>query len=164
MNSSVLLQMAAIACQILQDTSDVSLYNPYYYPSFYSVPLTLDATATFLLLIAELIVWVALMLFDNGICLMKPVKVTKRRTRSTLAAYIFFGLMAMLQTIAWALDLTRILEKWDRFTPAQPVAQLCLTTAASACLGIAIIVLLIRSIMLRVRFRKARHVKRVRIP
>lgn len=131
-------------------------------PPIYRIGDALQDTTEYLFVMTELIVFAALVLFDNGICLMKPLRVTKRRTGWLYTVYAVFGVLGTMQTISWVIDLNGTITP-EHSNHDTDLAGFYVGMAASAVLGLGIIALLVRSIVLRVRFRKDRHVRRVSI-
>ena len=150
-----MFQIAYIGCQLADRGDDDS--NGW--SALNKITTTMQASASLLLMIAEIVAWVALVLLDNGIGLVKPVEVTKKRIRTTRATYWFAGFWICFQFVIWAVSLATLWPQNENSSAT--IAPFVLDVPSKGLLAIAILAILIRAIVIRVRFRKAQHIKRV---
>lgn len=98
-------------------------------------------------------------MLDNGIGLVKPAEVTRKRRRTTIAVYLIIGLCIIFHIILWAVYLV---FEWTPTIDSLPAIEPYFLDLVARCiLGIATVVTLIRAIVVRVRLRKLQHVRRV---
>lgn len=155
--SAIMLQIAYIACQLADKDDDYT--GPA--TTLSKITTTLQYSADCVIVSAETVAWVALVLLDNGIGLVKPVEVTRKRIRTTRAVYWIAALCVVLQLISWAIYLAQL---WPPNSDGGIlIAPFFIDAACKGILAIGILAILIRAIVVRVRFRKAQHVQRVSI-